>query len=177
MVATASLVGIGLASVALPALALVAVASRHWDNPGARGFVVALAGVALWSLTTGGRVLADGLWLGYWAAVGQLVATNVTNLGWALLVADFCHRRRIRIASPWVLAVLVIPASTIVLALTNPVHHLIYTTATHATDRGSLVLAFGPWYPVHVGYILAVSVGAAVYLLREVPGSSGLHRR
>ncbi|MFD1586370.1 histidine kinase N-terminal 7TM domain-containing protein [Halorientalis brevis] len=177
MVGLADAVGVGLASVLLPALALVAVAARYSGKPGVRGFVVAVVGLGCWSLATGVRVLVHAPALRFGTAVGQLVFTNVTILGWALLVVEFVHRRRIRLASKRVAAVLAVPVCTVGLALTNDWHHLMYAAGTHVTAQGYLQFEFGPWYPIHTVYLLSVSVGAAATLIREVPGSSGILRR
>ncbi|WP_136716880.1 histidine kinase N-terminal 7TM domain-containing protein [Halorientalis salina] len=176
MVGTADVAGVGLASVAIPALVLVAVALRHRGKPGVRGFVVAVTGVGCWSLASGLRVLVRDPGLAYGSAVGQLVAANVTILGWALLAVEFVRGRRIRLFSTRVAAVLVVPACTVVLAVTNRWHHLVYAASTHVT-QGGLQLGFGPWYPVHALYLLSCSAGAAGLLVREVPGSSRVHRQ
>ncbi|AQL42817.1 hypothetical protein BV210_08875 [Halorientalis sp. IM1011] len=171
------MVGVGLASVAIPAFGLIAVASRYRGKPGVRGFVVAVVGIGCWSLATGLRALVGDPWLQFGSAVGQLTAANVTILGWALLVAEFDRRRRIGLWSKPVAAALVIPTCTVALAVTSPWHHLVYTSGTVVTASGFRQFGLGPWYPIHVVYVLTLSIGAAVVLFRELPGSSGFHRR
>ncbi|SDE87700.1 histidine kinase N-terminal 7TM domain-containing protein [Halorientalis regularis] len=177
MVGAADVVGVGLASVAIPAFGLIAGASKHRSKPGVRGFVVAVVGIGCWSLASGLRALVGDPGVQFVSVVGQLTAVNVTILGWALLVAEFVRRRRIGLWSKPVAAVLVIPACTVALAVTSPWHHLVYTSGSVVTAAGFRQFGLGPWYPIHVVYVLSLSIGAAVVLFRELPGSSGFHRR
>lgn len=177
MVATADFVGVGLASVAIPAFVLVAIAIQHRAKPGAHGFAVSVFGIGCWSVATGLRVLVNQPAHRYAATVGMLVFTNVTVLGWLLLVAEFLRRRRVRPSPLAVAGILAVPVLTVAFALTNDWHHLLYGPGTHVTDEGFLAFEFGPWYPIHTVYILSLNVLPAAALAWDFIGSTGIHRR
>ncbi|WP_170093752.1 ATP-binding protein [Halomicrobium mukohataei] len=162
---------------AVPIVGLAVYTVRRRDRPGANGLVLCLVGMAGWSV-----MLALITWptqlLPVW------INTTVRHFfqilvvfGWPLFVREYIERDRVDLS--WIAgAVLaVIPALTIVLTATNPLHHLVLAPETPANPAGISELALGPWYIVHIGFAVALVILPVGLLLRELQTAHGAHRK
>jgi PAS domain S-box-containing protein len=77
------------------------------------------------------------------------------------------------------LALLAIPLLTFALALTNDLHHLIWSRVDLMSQSPfpALSLTYGPWFWVHASFSYLLMLIGSALLLRSISDSSGLYRR
>lgn len=161
----------------VPIIGIAAYAFRTLDKPGARGFFLCLLGMVGWSfaliiVTWPTRVLPIHVTL-----TGRFFSQLLVAFGWPLFVWEYLRRERISVR-PTVLVVLsVIPVATLLLSITNPLHHLVVLPETPANPTGISELALGPWYLVHICLAIALAMLPVGLLLTDFWGAHGTHRR
>jgi predicted DNA binding protein len=132
---------------------LAAYSWRRRDEPGVLPFALLMASVAVWAATYAAGVLTlDPRWRLVWQAITWLPIATIPV--WFLLFA-LEYTGAEELATPRAAAVLlVVPAVTVVLVWTNPVHELIWTdTRVVVVDGVALVVgSFGPWFWIYLAY-------------------------
>ncbi|MFC7068451.1 histidine kinase N-terminal 7TM domain-containing protein [Halobaculum lipolyticum] len=158
--------GLLLAASTAAAAASAATATRYRDRPGGRWFVAVAVCVTVWAATETVSVVADGRGVLLAAQRASYVAISVVPVLWVALATAYTGwgptvtRRRLA-------ALLVVPAATLVVSLTNGSHELLWTVhgVTTAGGVAGLDVDLGPWFWVHAGYsYLLVAAGSAVFL-------------
>jgi signal transduction histidine kinase len=145
------------------------LAWRERPEPGAVPLTAFLAGACWWSATLFFRVEAATLqrkvfWVDVsWAGV---TAIPVAWLFFCLSYTgynDYLEPRYVAVAS-------LVPVVTVVLGLTNDVHHLLYTDSVLVEQAGHRVLTRTPgvWFWVTAGYTYLLGLLGAVPLLQFV---------
>ncbi|RQG95163.1 histidine kinase N-terminal 7TM domain-containing protein [Natrarchaeobius chitinivorans] len=161
---------------AVPIAGVAVYAFRKRAEPGARGFALCELGMAGWSIQ---------LALITWPTQVMPVFVNTTIrhlfqllviFGWPLLVWEYTRRDRVSLKRSSILALLIIPAVTVVLTATNPWHHLVLTAETPANPAGISELVLGPWYIVHIGFAVAMVMVPAGLLAQDLRSAVGDHR-
>ncbi|WP_225335021.1 sensor histidine kinase [Halomicrobium urmianum] len=171
------LIGGALASLSVPAAALLVLARNNLTRPGARGFVVTVAGWTGWSIVVGLRLIVESAALARALNSFAVVFVSVTVLGWAFLVAEHVRGRWIELTWRRLVVWLAIPVGLSVVAFTNPAHSLIWGEATRTAPHGTIDVAHGPAFTVAAVYWFLVSEGAAVWLARDALRAEGASRR
>ena len=169
---------LGSFAAAAGSVSLLAQLRTHWDKPGARWFVATIATITVWAGSYGVALLVSeptmrlGLEAVSWVC---LVCIGYFFFAFAL---GYTGRRRI-LESPQFRALGVLPALAAFLAVTNPVHELLWADF-RVQSVGAVV---GTSYAVQpLGYIviivsmLLVSFGT-VLLLDTVISYGPLYRR
>ena len=164
-----------IAAAGLGSVAAFGVANR--EQPGARGFSLALVSAAVWSL-----VIAVNIWPRQFLPLH--VSMTLRNglilgivVGWLLFVIEYTRRERVSFRPLPVAVVLVIPILTIVITATNPFHHLAIGPGTPPDVGGGPQIDWGPWYLVFLTYAFLVSLLAAGLLVRDLRSAHGPYRR
>ncbi|MEU4163605.1 diguanylate cyclase [Actinoplanes sp. NPDC026670] len=171
----AALVTVYAAATLVAATYAVLSWRRRHRTPLAPSLALITAGAALWSLAQAVAVGAD-------AAPIALGATYVMFPGVAMVVAGFLWHstvftgRRVELLRRRRVVLWVHPALLVAAVITDPWHHLFFTSATVDSVEG-VIVQFGPLYWLHTAYCYAMiglgtvrSVGA---MRRAVRG----HRR
>lgn len=164
LVASAGLVSIG------------AFAFQYRDQPGARGFSITMIAASAWSV-----VLALNVWpTPFFEAHISMTLRNglilLMLLGWLMFVLEYVNRGRITVSPHVAAAVLVIPILTILLTVTNPLHHLAIGPETPASVGGGSEIDWGPWHLVFMAYAFTISFVPAGILFRDLRSAHGIHR-
>ncbi|MFC7059155.1 histidine kinase N-terminal 7TM domain-containing protein [Halovenus salina] len=162
---------------ATPMLGLAAYGYRNIEKPGARGFVFCQIGAIVWSIQLAllawpGQLLPVHLNTG----IRQLAQFGVA-FGWLLLVWEYSKRERVDISRSLVVALLVLPAVTFVLSVTNPAHHLVLAADMPPDPVGISQFETGPWYFVAIAFAVAVAVPPVGLLVDELLSAHGAHRK
>jgi PAS domain S-box-containing protein len=161
-----------IASTGLAVWAAVIARSRRTVR-GSDWFAWLMVAVAHWSLFSAlHTVVTDP---GVRVAIAKVQYFGIAPIGalWLLFAAG--HARASWPNDPllrWL--VWLVPAATLVIAITNDAHQLLWSSVSSVdTPVGPrLVYGRGPWYWVHVGYsyaLIAVGTVSLVKILREAP--------
>ncbi len=149
---------------------------RRRTAPGARAFVVMMLAATWYSLTAaleaGAVAPATKLTFSQWLYFGSMTVA-VFYLNFVVAYGYPAHRLTPR----WLALLLVIPAATILLVLTNDAHHLIWTGfAPGPPNSNLLVYYYGPWAWLSFLYAYVMMFAATVLLLRAIRYMPGLYR-
>lgn len=161
----------------VPIIAVAGYALRNRDKPGARGLVLCLVGICGWSLmllllTWPAPVLPAHLNI-----AARFFFQAIVAVGWPLFVWEYLRRDRIHFSKTLLAGVLVVPAITISLAVTNPSHYLIVDAATPANPAGISEYVLAPWYYVHIAYASVLAMLPVGLLIFDFRGAHGVHRQ
>ncbi|HEX5505515.1 MAG TPA: histidine kinase N-terminal 7TM domain-containing protein [Thermomicrobiales bacterium] len=158
-------------------LALAAVAWRRRAAPGAAAAAGLLLAVACWALAYLPELasvdLPDKL---FWYRL-KYVGIAATPLAWLVFALHYTGRARALTRRTWpVLAVG--PLATVALALTNPLHHLLFRRAVVVAGGPfrTLALDYGPWFWIHTALSYAFIAAGTWLLLRALVRSPGVYR-
>ena len=154
-----------LANSLLTALITV-VAFRRRPAPGATVFSYAMALATFWSFTqyfeSGSTTAAGSL---FWTQI-QYIATTMMPATWFLFAVRYCGLRFLEGRGAAVL--FIIPAITLVLAWTNPLHSLIWTDVSAAPGQVPFVhYEHGLWLWFYAIYSYILVIAGSMLLVRE----------
>lgn len=161
----------------IPMFGVTVYVFRNRGQPGARGFLLCLVGVIGWSLmlmliTWPTRVLPVHLNM-----TGRFFFQLLVTFGWPLFVVEYLRRDRVRVPR-WALALaLVVPVITLLLSLTNPLHHLVVDAATPQNPTGISEFVLNPWYYVHIAFASVFAILPVGLLVSDFRGAHGVHRK
>jgi len=161
----------------VPIVGVTIYAFRNRGAPGARGFLLCLAGMVGWSfmlmlITWPTQVLPVHL-----NVTGRFFFQLLVTFGWPLFVWEYLRRERVRVPR-WMLALaLVVPVLTLALSLTNPLHHLVVDAATPPNPTGISEFVLSPWYYVHIAFASVFGMLPVGLLLSDFRGAHGVHRQ
>jgi PAS domain S-box-containing protein len=153
-------------------------ALRQRDQPGGLPLGLLMIAVAEWSLAHGGETLATSLHTKIlWSKIEYLGLTNTPVL--ALVFSLELTRQRKGIPRRHLLALWAVPIITLVLALTNERHHLIWTEFTPSPAFGSNILVYGHGtaFWIAVAYWYVALTAATVLLVRAALHFRYVYRR
>lgn len=128
-----------------------------------------------------------GTWWAAAAAIGLSASADATMVFWGRLewagiafgpVAWFLfaleYTGREKYATPTFAALIsVLPTTTVILAMTNSLHGLVYlsTSRTSAGPLSVLDVQFGPWFWVHYVYVMFLVGGGVMFILQLAVGN------
>ena len=161
----------------IPIIGVAIYTFKNQRKPGARGLLLCLAGMIGWSLmllfiTWPSQVFAPHL-----NVAGRFFFQLVVAFGWPLFVWEYLRREQIQIPRWLLTTVLVVLLSSVLLAVTNPLHYLILDPATPAAPVGISEFILGPWYLVHIGIASIFAMLPVGLLIHDFRGSDGIHRQ
>lgn len=145
---------------------LAAFAWRRRARPEARGFILLMVGLAVWSIGEGLLQISDteSLWT-FWTKVEYLGITLVP-VAWWVTAFQYGSRTRTLSRRAWI-ALTAIPVITMVLVWTQELHPLIYEEAQYYHEGGAVRLYadYGVWFWIQMAYAyLLLLSGAALFL-------------
>ena len=147
---------------------LAVYAWRHREQPGAKSLSAAMVGVTWWTCTEILALSETGATHLVWERV-QWTAIAVVPLFFFFFIVEFTGYERL-LSRRSVPLFLLIPAVTIVVAWTNPSHHLLMIDPYTIETGGIVTLEqrFGPWFWVYFFYAYSLMCVGFVLLLRLV---------
>lgn len=171
-----TIVGLVTFAVVVPLAMMFAIAWRHAESPGSRGFLVVLVGAALWSGAAGIMVLAGSrtAFDVTWGA--RLLGANLLATGWLVMALDYTRRREVSLGRIGWVGLLVVPLVGQLLFLTNDAHHLVVGPETSVSAVGGVVIEHGPWFALHSLYNLSLLAIGTGLLVRDAASANGIHR-
>jgi signal transduction histidine kinase len=153
-----------LVSVAIGSAATI-LAWRERPEPGATPLSVMLLGQSWWSTCIVFKLQADGM-------TAKVLWTDLAWLGvmaipvaWLLFALEYTGRDEY-VRPRYVALLSVVPALTVLLALTGGFHDLLYVQSVGVGPEGVVrIRQGGPWYWVAAGYTYLLGVAGVVLLL------------
>jgi diguanylate cyclase (GGDEF)-like protein len=164
----------------LPSLAAVVLAGytlhlvRRSDNvPGVTPMLALCACVLIWS---GGQLVGTIVatpFLKMLALKLQVPGIAYLTVCWFWFALAYARRRR-HVSTPVLVAVAILPTFSMVLALTNEWHQLVWRSPHLVEHNGYIgwVASQGPWLIVQIAYAYALLFAATVILAFELSSSS-----
>jgi diguanylate cyclase (GGDEF)-like protein/PAS domain S-box-containing protein len=149
---------------------------RRWHAPGARPFFALGIVAAAWALTEAGAQIAEtSQWQIFFDKVSYVSA--FTPLIALFLALDYRSRLDRLRPLQW-LAIFSIPALTLLFALTNDSHHLIWTQYDSLRVNGIRLLnvKYGAWFWVFEIYATVSALAGTALLAQTLWSSNKLHR-
>ncbi len=155
-----------LAAATLVAWAMALYAWRRRAVPGARSLALLMASLGVWMLTSA---------LEYWlpsfeekVLVSRLRHFGIYGALLAWLRVTLLHTgREAWLTRRRLAALLVVPAATLLLIVTNDLHHLHWAAMRLDPAGPGLVTEHGPWFWVHLGFVYALLLGTTLLVLVE----------
>jgi PAS domain-containing protein len=167
-----------MALSAAVALGMAVYMYRRGTLPGARDLSVLWAACGIWSLAYVGEIRAPGLAAKVrWVDV-QYIGIVAVPVAWAFFALRYASKGRYptrRQTAP----LLVVPAITLLLQWTNPLHGLMRTQVGLESVGPIQVIdkAYGPWMVVHTAYSYLALLAGSLALARALPGNLAPFRR
>ena len=166
-----------MAGGAVICLSLAVYAWRHGRDATARALAFLLLSASVWALFYGLEFALTSQSHMRVALVLQYPGVSTVSVFWFLFAARYSGRARN--LSSWRVALLfLVPATTVVMVVTNDLHHLYYASVAVGAVEGHtyLLLSAGPFYWVHVLYSYCLLVSGSVFMLRALLEASGTGR-
>lgn len=162
---------------AVPIVGLAGYTYRHRDRPGANGLLLCLVGMAGWSVQLALVTWPTQVLPLYLNTTVRHFFQILVIFGWPLFALEYIRREQVEISLRYAAVLAVIPALTIILTATNPIHHLVLAAETPANPVGISEFVLGPWYLVHIGFAVAMVMLPVGSLLRRLRTAHGSHRK
>jgi signal transduction histidine kinase len=147
---------------------LAIVSWRNWKTGIAPCFTLLMAAATLWTFGSIGEIMSTGLALKYFFVCIEYPGIVTVPVAWFFIVLHYTGGSRY-LTKKTIPLFFIIPALSVILVLTNPLHHLYYSGCVLALENGLVIgiLLHGPLFWIHVGYSYALSVlGLALVLIR-----------
>jgi PAS domain S-box-containing protein len=142
------------------------LAYREREEPGAKPLVVMLAAQCWWSAflvfqVQASTLAAKELWVNL-----SWIGVAIIPVAWLLFALEYTGQDQF-VRPRYVAALSVVPAITIVVALTGEFHDLLYVDSEIVEQGGREVIdqTGGPWYAVATGYTYLLGVAGMIPLL------------
>ena len=153
----------------ITAITATIVAILAWDRrkvPGGLPLALAMFAVAEWSLTAGIEILASSVEAKLTWSKACYLGTVSTAVLFLILAVQYNHLNNL-LTRRNILLAFVIPIITLLLALTNEWHHLIWNSFTPSPlIKNVIVYGHGPWFWIGaVGYSYFVTFVATALLV------------
>lgn len=155
-------------------IALPAWRRRQWA--GGQSLALLMAAVSLWSLAVGAEAVSIVPRTKiFWSQV-EYIGYGLTGSLFLLFVLQYTGRAA-RVHRLVTAMLFVIPAATIALAWTNPLHHLLWSGFTYIEATNVMVYLRGPWFWVFAGYTYLLSFCSIAVLVAAYGKACAHHRR
>ncbi|MCK5099566.1 MAG: PAS domain S-box protein, partial [Desulfobacteraceae bacterium] len=152
--------------------------SPYWKNKSARLLMLLLISVAIWSLAYGMELISPNLIIKLWWVkaeyfgvvwVGMLFFCFILTITW----------KKWHINKTGYALLSIIPVTTIILALTNSDHHLMWKLAWLDLSGKAPVIAYirGPWFWGYVIFVYILLVLATIILISSLISARGIFRK
>nr|WP_319375718.1 histidine kinase N-terminal 7TM domain-containing protein [uncultured Methanoregula sp.] len=160
-------------------LALFAFAGwKYRTNICGRSFTILMAAASLWAFCTALELASADLPTQMLAIMIEYPAMVVIPVAWFLFAIEYIGREE-WITAKRVALLLIVPAITVILVVTNGFHHLFYPEITETVIGGLSfhVVTYGPAFWIHSIYSYSLIFLSVILILQRFLFSSPLYRR
>src|SRR5262245_44819947 len=167
-----ALVVVSFATSAIAASVAV-VAWRRRAAPGASALALLMLAVSQWTFGRGLEAASVDIATKTWWAKIEYVGINSIGPLWLVFALHYARQVKLPSGGLWLLSL--VPILSVVLALTNEHHHLIWTRIERNPHyHAVLVYGHGAWFWVMVGYtyvLLAAGAGVLLIAIARFPAA------
>jgi diguanylate cyclase (GGDEF)-like protein/PAS domain S-box-containing protein len=152
------------------ALLLSVLSWRWWKTPGVLYYALLMIAVGSWAIFSGLEIASIPILLKILWAKMQIISIAFIAVFWFLFVLQYTHQDK-KIAYWWVILLVVIPAMTIYVAITEDQHHWLWQSVVPSSNApgAPLIFTIAWWYLVSAAYFyLQVVVGVLVLIRRVI---------
>jgi PAS domain S-box-containing protein len=151
---------------------------RRRRAPGAVWFAALMAALAWWSAAYALEVMGTNVSAMFFATELEYVGIAPAPVAWLLMALAYTGQQQ-WLKRRTILLLFIIPAVTLVMTWTNPLHHLMYTTITLNTGGPFVTATYGQgtWFWVNIGYAYAMLLSGALLLVRALVRAPSVYRR
>ncbi len=166
-----------LSSVVVPAT-LAVIVLRQRSNLGARSFSALMASVALWAFVAMFEVYTQDQATKIFSYKIKFLFIVIIPVAWLAFSLYYANRIR-RLPLRQLVLLLIVPAVTLTMVATNPLHHWMFTRfETVVIDPYRLLFPhFGPYFWLHVAYSYSLLLIGVIALAKPLLGSPAHYRR
>lgn len=160
---------LALGASVLVATGFAVLTWRRRPEPGTTALTVLLVSIVLWTSCYALALLTQGQTLRLQLQRLLMPLSVGTPVAWLVFTLQYTGHGD-EVTRRTVCALAVLPVVTAVLALTNPLHHLVWTSNDLVTDAGMTVVqqTYGIAFWVHLLYAYTLVLAGVVLLLRLV---------
>lgn len=146
------------------------LAVKAWQRrsvPGGASFAFMMGGIAVWSALYALEATLPGVQAKFGVAKAEYVGIAFVPVFWVLFSLAYTGfstlARRMRVP------LLILPAVTLILALTSDFHHLLWSGFFLETSDSwtPLTMEHGPWFWIHAFYSYGLLLAGTVLLVRS----------
>ncbi len=143
----------------------------------AKPFVLLMLAVSLWSFGSALQVSSADLQTQMFAGMLQYPGIITVPVAWLLFSFEYSGREH-WITRQNLLLLFIVPAISIVLVATNPLHHLYYQAVTQQAIGGLVYIdySYGPFFWFYLIYSYLIIYIAIMFILQRFVYTSGLYR-
>ena len=159
---------------------LIAFRTRLYHSaPGVKPFIALMFNLALWTGSIALGMVAQNEQSAVFWIILRMVGVILCPLFWFLFVLQFSNREKW--LRPWVIAgYTIIPVISILLLLTNHLHHLFirdYGFVKYGPYLIDEIWTLGPYFWIHFAYSYSLTLIGDFFLLQEAYKLSHTYRR
>lgn len=150
------------------ALVIGLIGTRWWKTPGTVYFSLMMLSIGGWSLFLGLEAASiQNSEKIFWASI-QFIWIAFIIAFWLLLILQYTHQDE-QISNRWVVLLMIIPALTIYVALTENQHHWLFESFIPTSDipGASLLYTHSWWFILFAGYTYFIALIGVFILIRR----------
>jgi signal transduction histidine kinase len=158
--------------------AFAVLSYRRWKSPVARPFSLMMAAATLWTLGSALQLMSADLVTNYIATIIEYPGIVTVPVAWFFIVLHYTGGDRYVTKTMFPLF-FIIPALSVFLVITNPLHHLYYS-GFYPVVAGNLtiwVFSHGPLFWIHVIYSYTLSLLGLTLVITKLNTTHALFRR
>lgn len=162
-------------AVATAALALVCW--RRWKSPAAPYFTLLFCAATVWNLGDAGEFLSVTPAAKFLCVCVEYPGMVVVPVAWFLIVLYYTGYSRY-LTGKTIPLLYAIPALTVAMVWTNPLHHLYYTSIVSILEQGTFVGLYlhGPFFWLFITYAYGLAVVGLFLVLSRFWTSHAIYR-
>ena len=164
-------------SAAITAI-LAVISARNWKSAVAYPFSLLMAAATIWSLGSVLQLMSADLETNYYATIIEYPGIVTVPVAWFLIVLHYTGGDRY-ITRKTLPFFFIIPALSVLLVITNPLHHLYYTgfSPFESDNLTFWVFSYGPLFWIHIGYSYALSILGLVLVVSRLMSARAVYHR
>jgi len=150
---------------------------RRWKSPVAPYFTLLFAAATLWNLGDAGEFLSVSSAAKFLFVCVEYPGMVTVPVAWFLIVLYYTGNSRY-LSRKTISLFFLVPVVTIAVVLTNPLHHLYYTSIVSVLEQGMFVGVYlhGPLFWIFIGYSYALSVLGLVLVVSRISATYAIYR-
>lgn len=148
--------------------ALAVTSWRSWKSPVSKSFTAMMAAATIWTAGSAIQAMSPSLWINILAVDIEYFGIVTVPVTWFFIILHYTGAERYA-AKKTLPLFFAVPALTVIMVITNPLHHLFYESFVPILSGGSVIWYSipGPFFWIHAVYSLGLLIfGIALIVSR-----------